>query len=356
MKKPALPKKLPIKLDYSEFAKELSEASFELGKLDGLQRHLPNPSLLISPLITKEATISSKIEGTRSTISDVFMFQATKEKKYDDTIEVFNYRRAMFWAIKVLSYRKLNISFIKDLHNILLTGARGEEYKGKFREGQVFIGKRGDTIEDATYIPPKPILIQEYMENLEDYIINYQENPLIKSAIIHYQFEAIHPFEDGNGRIGRLIIPLYLYQEKMLYQPILFLSGYFERNRDQYIDSLNLVDTTLNYNQWIKFYLISVKNQSIETQKLIYQIKDLFEETRSKTESIKSPYILKIIDFMFSSPIFLISDLTKNIKANRVTCFRLIKKLETIKIVKSFLPSRKKRKLFIFESLIKLLS
>jgi len=356
MQKPAIPQKLPIELNFSKFAKDLADASFELGKLDGLERDLPNPSLLISPLITKEATVSSRIEGTRSTVSDVFLYEATKEGKYNDTIEVFNYRQAMIWAMDVLKTRRMNLSFIKELHSILLKGARGEKYRGKFREEQVFIGKKGAKIEEATYIPPEPILIPEYMENLEEYILSNDQNALVKSAIIHYQFEAIHPFQDGNGRIGRLLIPLYLYNKELLYKPILFLSGYFDKNREGYINHLHLVDTEKKYEEWVKFFLISVKNQAKETQKLIYQIRDLANEVKAKTEFIKSPYISKVIDFIFSNPIFSNSELSRYIKANRATSSRLIKKLQDLKILTSFIPSKKKRELYIFESLIKLLS
>ncbi len=356
MIKPAKPPKLPIKLDVSIFAKELAEASFELGKLDGLQRDLPNPLLLIAPLTTKEATVSSKIEGTRSTVSDVFIYEAIQESKYDDTIEVFNYRKAMIWAMTALKYRKFNLAFIKELHSILLKGTRGDKSRGVFRKTQVYIAGKGAPIEQATYIPPEPILVQEYMENLENYILSNDENPLMKAAIIHYQFEAIHPFEDGNGRIGRLIIPLYLYYKEVLYQPILFLSGYFERNRDEYLNQLHSVDVTQNYNEWVKFFLISVKNQAKETQNLIYKIRDLFSETINKTEKIKSPFAHKAINFIFKRPVFSQSDLSKNIRTNRTTASRLINRFEKIGIIKSFIPPKKKRKLFIFDSLIKLLT
>lgn len=354
--KPAKPPKLPVKINISFFANELADASFELGKLDGLQRDLPNPSLLISPLTAKEATVSSKIEGTRSTISDVFMFEATSEGKYDDTVEVVNYRKAMIWAQKALRQRRLNLSFIKELHNILLKGARGERYRGEFRKEQVFIGEKGATIEKATYIPPEPILIQEYMENLDDYILNSKDNPLIKSAIIHYQFEAIHPFQDGNGRIGRLLIPLYLYQQNLLYQPTLFLSGYFEKNRGQYINVLHLVDTQQNYERWIKFFLISVERQSEETQRIINKIKFLNNEVKEITREIRSPYISQAVDFIFKKPVFSISDLSRTIQSNRVTASRLVKRLLGQKVVSSFVPPKKKRRFFVFTQLIKLLN
>lgn len=353
--KPAIPRKLPVKVDVGKFATELAEASFELGKLDGLQRDLPNPSLLITPLTTKEATVSSRIEGTRSTVSDVFLYEAIEQSKYDDTIEVVNYKKAMIWAMEELKRRKLNSYFIKELHSILLKQARGEKFRGKFRETQVFIGEKGATIEKATYIPPQPLLVTDYMENLEEYLLTHNENPLIKSAIIHYQFEAIHPFNDGNGRIGRLLVPLYLYQEKLLYQPILFLSGYFDKHKNKYLDMIHLVDKEQKYEDWIKFFLISVKEQSRETQNLIYAIKNLINQVKTKTETIKSLYTSKIIDFIFKRPVFSASELSKSISSNRVTTLRLIKKLENIKIISSFIPPKRKRKIFVFEDLIKLL-
>lgn len=356
MAKPTIPKKLPIRYNFNFFAQELADAAFELGKLDGLQRNLLNPALLISPLITKEATVSSKIEGTRSTIADIFTYEATKEGKYDDTIEVFNYRKAMIWATTALKKRQPNLSFIKELHSLLLNKARGEKYRGKFRENQVFIGERGTTIEKATYIPPEPTLIPELMDNLEKYILSKRENQLVKSAIIHYQFEAIHPFQDGNGRIGRLLVPLYLYQEELLHQPILFLSGYFDKHRKEYLDHLHLVDIKQKYEEWISFFLVSIKNQAKETQGLIYQIMGLFDEVKNKTAPIKSPYISRVVDFIFVRPIFSNSELGKYIKSNRVTSLRLIKRLEDLKVLVPFIPPKRKRKLYAFGSLIKLLS
>jgi len=349
--KPNRPQNLPVKLDLTNLIKELREAAFELGRLDG-HKDLPNPSLLIAPLTTKEATVSSKIEGTRSTVADVFLYESEKESKYSDTIEVANYKAATLWAMRVLKDRKLNLSFIQELHSMLLTGARGEAKKGKFREEQVFIGKEGTTIEQATYIPPEPIFIRDCMENLENYILNDNEDALIKAAIIHYQFEAIHPFSDGNGRIGRLIIPLYFYQIGLLYQPILYLSGYFERNRDQYIDILHKVDETKKYEEWVKFFLISVKEQAKETQLIIDKIRMLFTKTQEKTDIVKSPYIAKVLNFIFKKPVFNTKELSLEIKANRITALRLIKRLIGLGILE-VVP--KKKGIYIFRDLIKIL-
>lgn len=362
MPNPYKPTKLPIKIDKSSFTNELAEACFELGELNGLHRNIPEPSLLIAPLTTKEATISSKIEGTRSTVRDVMLFEAGAAPKYDDTLEVVNYKRAMYWAMNALKERGFNLSFIKELHSLLLKDTRGHDKRGEFRKEQVFIGKEGDTIETATYVPPEPILVPEYMENLESYISENGENPLVKAAVIHYQFEAIHPFSDGNGRIGRIIIPLYLYQKKMLFQPILYLSGYFERHRNLYIGALHQVDETKKLEGWIKFFLIAIKEQAKETQTLIKKINDLKDEVMKKSELMRSPYAHKAVDFFFQRPIFRSPQLIKKIGAkSRMTSLRLLDVFKksgvvvelTGKDVKRTFPGR--GRLFVFSKLLDLL-
>jgi Fic family protein len=297
MPKPYHPPKLPITINASLIINELAEAHFELGELNGLHRNIPEPLLLLAPLTTKEAAVSSKIEGTRSTVRDVMLFEAGAGQKYDDTLEVANYKRAILWAMDALKKRELNLSFIKELHSILLKDTRGHQTRGVFRKDQVIVGKPGDTIETASYVPPEPILVSDYMENLEHYIAANGENPLIKAAVIHYQFEAIHPFRDGNGRIGRLFIPLYLYQRKLLFQPILYLSGYFERNRDQYLDELHRVDATQKLESWVALFLKAVREQAKETQALIRKINNLKDEVMSVVESIRSPYAHRTVDF-----------------------------------------------------------
>lgn len=355
MEKPNRPKNLPVKLDYSIFARELADAAFELGKLDGLQRQLPDPSLLISPLTVKEATTSSKIEGTKSTVSDVMRYEAGELAKHPDTIEVANYRQASLWAMKKLGHRKLSLSFIKDLHGILLNQVRGHVKRGAFRDDQVFIGKDGDTIKDASYIPPEPILIQDLMDNLENYFMKGDENPLVKAGMVHYQFEAIHPFGDGNGRIGRLIIPLFLFQEQLLYQPTLYLSGYFADNRSEYIDTLHHVDVTNEYEVWIKFFLVAIKTQAKETQMLIERMNNLMFDVESKMENVKSPYAMKAVRFIFTKPIFKTSDLSAYLKTERATSNRLINKLVEFGVILPITGGSERKPLYIFRDLVKLL-
>jgi Fic family protein len=338
------------------FSNELASASFELGKLDGLQRNLPNPQILISPLLVKEATISSRIEGTVSTVSDVLEYEATGEPRHPDTIEVSNYKRAMLMAMGSLKERNLSLSFIKALHQTLLEKTRGHSARGKFRKEQVWVGNEGDPIEKATYIPPEHFMVQDFMENLERYILGNSEHPLVKVGIIHYQFEAIYPFKDGNGRMGRLLIPLYLYWKKLLYQPILYISGYFEKNRGRYIDELSKADRTVKLEDWLKFFLASVKKQSEETQKLISKIDNLKKEIEETAENIKSPYIYKVVNYLFTKPIFRTSDMGVNLRIHERTARRLLAKLVKLKLLSLLKAKDRKENIYIFTRLISLLS
>jgi len=348
------PKKLPIKVDYNILARLLGEARGAVGELRGLQKSLKNPYLLMRPLITIEATVSSKIEGTQSTVKDVFIHEAGEETKHRDVIEISNYKSAMFRAVEQLKLRPMSLNLIKEIHSILLNKTRGVSYKGDFRKDQVWIGASNTPIEKASYVPPEWNLIIDYMNNLEEYIHSEDEDPLIQAALVHYQFEAIHPFKDGNGRIGRLLMPLFLYDKKLLHQPILYLSGYFEQNSDTYLDSLHGVDQTQKYEPWIAYFLKSVIKQSKSTASLINTILKLYDELSMKTENLKSPYMLRLIEFMFKSPVFKVIQASTHLHANRSTIIRLLRELEKIGYVKE-IQGAGRGKLFIFVNLVRLL-
>ncbi len=341
--KPNHPPKLPQQLDYSLFIKEMGEAGIEVGRLDGRQKELVNPSLLITPLTAKEAEVSSKIEGTISTVSEIMSYEAGEISKNADTPIVASYRRAMTTAMVELEHRELNQAFIKQLHSILLENARGHEMRGKYRPDQVYIGKEHAPLSEATYIPPEALLLQEYMDNWEDYMLNNPDDLLVKVGIMHYQFEAIHPFKDGNGRIGRLLIPLFLYRKGTLSQPILYISGYFDRHREEYIDSLHQTDLSGKYEPWLKFFFKAIKEQSIETQVLIEKIKNLRRELEDRCVVLRSPYASKVVEFMFRKPVFTNSQLGEHI-GSRVTAARITKKLEEMGV----LSSSKTNKLYYF--------
>lgn len=232
--KPFLPQKLPItELDWQKLIVLCEGASSNIYRYDGLLEGMINPEILLAPLMRKEAELSSKIEGTQSTMSDVLEYESGA--KFDHLKEqeiqgLQNYRTSLKIAEEYLKEgRPLSLSLIKELHKKLMTGAHWDarSLPGEFRREQVFIWQRGCSISDASYVPPEAVLIQEYLENWEDFVQNAPSNKIIKAAIIHAQFEIIHPFIDGNGRIGRMLIPLYLYLSGVLQRPMFYISEYF---------------------------------------------------------------------------------------------------------------------------------
>lgn len=355
------PKDLPIdelSLDLNKFGENLIKAEYALGVLEGSQKKLQNPTLLIAPLTAKEAAVSSRIEGTQSTVSDVFLYEAGGKPKHPDTAEVINYRKSMNAAISVLRQgRSLSIHMLKSLHQILLTGVRHKGTPGKFRDKAIWIGEKfGDPIEKAIHIPPEAHMVNDYIDNLFAYIEKSKDSPLIKAGVIHYQFEAIHPFEDGNGRIGRLLIPLILYEKQKISSPILYISGYFEKNREAYIDALHRVDEGGNYEDWLNFFFYCVAEQIKETQSIIGSIYGLYDGIRNEIKGSKSPYIFPFIDFLFKSPIFSTKQVKESINCfSRITVRSLIEAFQKKgKVVE--LTKYKREKLYGFTPLLRILS
>jgi len=347
-----------LNIDYNQFAEDQSTAEYALGLLEGSQKKLQNPALLISPLSAKEAAVSSKIEGTQSTVSDVFLHEAGGTTKYSDIREVINYRRAMGIAIETLKRDSaLTVNMIKQLHKILLTNTRHRGSLGNFRKKDVWIAeKAGDPIEKALYVPPYFAQVQDYIDNLWDYLVRGKENSLIKAGIAHYQFEAIHPFEDGNGRIGRLIIPLILHYRNRLSTPILYVSGYMESNRDEYIRYLHDVDNTGRIEPWLSFFFKCVTEQIRETQKMVEKIYKLYDDVKIIFEQTKSPYLFSFIDFIFANPMFTASQATKAIKASSpLVVKRFIRSFQSNKLIKEKNYLVKRSKLYSFDPLIRIL-
>ena len=345
-------------LNYAQFEREYEQAIYSLGMLEASQKNLQNPNLLISPLSAKEAAVSSQIEGTVSTVSDVFLYEAGGKPSELDTMQVVNYRRAMWQAINELKAgRKITSHLIESLHATLLRGVGHKGNFGKYRGNTVWIAKKKtDPIEKAVYIPPEFHMVRDYMENLIDYIENGQEGSLIKAGLFHYQFEAVHPFDDGNGRLGRLLIPLILFNEKKLSSPILYLSGYFEAHRDEYLSALHEVDETGKYESWLAFFLRSVSEQLKVTQKLIEDIYKLYNDIRARFEVNKSPYLIPFVDFIFESPYFTIPQTQKKIQTNsRLTARRLIKLFQEKGIIENLDFKDGKAKIYSFRPLLDLL-
>jgi Fic family protein len=349
-------KKLPLDIDYSDLITPLHKATYSIGKLDGLLRILPNPSLLMSPLTTKEATLSSKIEGTQSSLSDVYKFEAGEATEHSDVAEVVNYRKALEYGIKEIKTRPLDLELIREIHKILLTNVRGQEMNvGNFRTIQNWIGKKGTPIEKARYIPPTPQDLNSYLENITEYFSFEEKDPLVQAGIIHAQFESVHPFIDGNGRIGRLLVPLFLFKRSVLTYPVLYISEYFENNRTEYYDKLFAFTEKDARGEWLKYFLTAVNEQSEKTQKTIYKTMALYEDTKHTASSIKSPYALLFVDLIFKRPIFSRKVLETNLNTNRTTVLRMINTFTEKGIIQE-IPGRQRGSLYRFGKLFDLIN
>lgn len=336
--KPYLPEKLP--LDQEQFAnlnilKLSSKAESELGKYSGFLLNLINPMLLISPLVTQEAVLSSKLEGTHATLEDLLNYQAGNkvDVEADELKEIFNYREALFYALnKISTISKsedgklpLTSRIIKEMHKILLNNVRGSSKNpGNFKRQQNYIG----SLSSISYTPVPANLTEEYMSNLENYIHSEDISLLIQSAIIHAQFEMIHPFEDGNGRIGRLLIPLFLYYRELLPYPTFYMSKYFEKDRPLYISNLNNISLKGDWNSWIEYYLNGIIESASESTTKASDIFVLYNymknEIMPKLNSLSS---IELLDFIFTTPIFSANQVSEKLNVSKGTSYNLINKL-----------------------------
>lgn len=339
-----IPNPLPPVLNWNEsLVNSLSEADRAVGKLAGLSRDLPNPHLLIIPFMHSEAVLSSRIEGTQATISDVYKYETGQlslfkdDKDISDVKEVHNYVLAIDCGLKRLKELPLSLRLLRELHKILLEGVRGGESRpGEFRQVQNWIGPEGCSLEEALYVPPSVDEMNEALASLEKYL-NQKDNlpPLIRVGLVHYQFEAIHPFIDGNGRIGRLLIILLLCAWDILPQPLLYLSPYFESNRQAYYDLLLEVSERGAWEEWLNFFLTAVKIQADDAILRINKMMELKEDYRAKMQSKRgSSGLFKAIDFLFEKPVFSANQLAKELGTNFARAQRYISSLKQAGIIR----------------------
>ncbi|MCC6145979.1 MAG: Fic family protein [Anaerolineaceae bacterium] len=311
----------------------LSLADRALGELAGIGRSLPNPHLLVRPFLRREAVLSSRIEGTQASLADVLAFEAIQLPLFDaphDVREVHNYVRALEYGLERMSSLPVSLRLICELHGILLEGVRGEQFRaGEFRQGQNFIGPPGGSLATATFVPPPPKEMMETLQQLELYI-NEASNlpPLIRLGIIHYQFEAIHPFPDGNGRLGRLLVPLLLCAWNLLPQPLLYLSAFFETNRPDYYANLRGVSEKGNWNAWLSFFLSGVSSQAIDAAARVKRINDLRENYRQRFQQGRSAArLLQVVDLLFARPLISVRTVEEELALPYPTAERYIDEL-----------------------------
>jgi Fic family protein len=357
-----LPNPLPPRINYNRnLSFLLSEAGRLLGELSGTGRLLPNPYLLISPYIRREAVSSSRIEGTQASLSDLFFFEAAEPEmpKVPDVREVQNYVRAMEYGIGRLSELPISIRLIREIHKVLMEGVRGEHMTpGELRGRQNWIGPPGCKLNEAMFIPPPVEEMNDALSDWEKYLhSNPKEPPLIQCALMHYQFEAIHPFLDGNGRIGRLLITFFLCERGFLSQPFLYLSAFFEKYREEYYSRLLAVSQKGDWRGWIEFFLRGVANQAqeaISDAKKILELHAEYQIILKGTKKIPGT-AHRLIDEIFLNPFISISRLSK--KWNR--SFNSVKlgvmRLVRIGILKE-VHGRKRKKVFYAPKLLDLLT
>lgn len=332
-------------LNDMELLSLLSSADRQLGRLDMYSEYIPDIDLFISMNVLKEATQSSRIEGTQTNIEEALLDKKdVSYERRDDWEEVQNYITAMHHAIKKLKDIPFSGRLIRDTHQTLLQGVRGEhKLPGEFRTSQNWIG--GATINDAVFVPPIHASIGELMADLEKFTHNteYALPDLIKIGIIHYQFETIHPFLDGNGRVGRLLITLYLVDKEILKKPILYLSDFFERHRGLYYDNLMRVRTHNDLKQWLKFFLTGV----IETAKNGVQTFDDILKLKAQSEAdiqklgLRAHNAQKILTYLFKRPVINIQTVIEITGVSQRTAYNLISDLEKIGILQEMTGSKK---------------
>ena len=313
-----LPEKLPIKnLDFGKLINLVGEANRMLSLYNGTLRVMINPHILLAPLKTKEAILSSRIEGTQISLTELMQYEAGEkydDKKNDEALEVLNYKNAMMEAEEMFSnLPNIHLNMIRKLHSTLLNNVRGNnKARGEFRKIQVYIANPGDSIEKAKFIPPEAQNVLPALDNWEKYINNNEQEPLIQCSVMHAQFEIIHPFLDGNGRLGRMLIPLFLYQKNCISKPVFYLSEYFENNREEYYSKLNNITTKNDWNEWVEFFLKAIIEQSKKNMKKAEEILKLYENKKQDfINATHSEFALNILDNLFKKPIISGNELQK---------------------------------------------
>lgn len=360
-----IPKKLPpdppIYID-SEMQTLLSIADRALGRLDGITQILPNPELFVAMYVRKEAVLSSQIEGTQASFADILSaeYQKNSEQKQDYIWEVSNYVAAMDWGLEQLDRFPLSLRLIREIHKILLINTRGSSRNpGEFRRSQNWIGPQGCTLRTATFVPPTVPEMEVALGDLELYLHENDYLPaLIKIALIHAQFETIHPFLDGNGRVGRLLITFWLCQQGILAKPLLYLSYYFKQNRAEYYDRLMDVRKKGDWENWIKFFLRGVAvvaDESVTSAHEILKLKEDYSKALYKKDSSNN-YYQRLLEELFEKPYIRRTDVVKVLKISNPTAGNIIDTFCELGILYDLSPQKYRNKIYVFQDYTNILN
>lgn len=363
--KPIVPQELPLQdINWEPLIPLIGPANRSLALYDGILYGVPNPDVLLSPITTQEAVLSSRIEGTQATLGEVLKFEAGEEPEVEsrrlDIMEIINYRRALRHAEEEFKRRPFNLNLLLKLHSILLDSVRGRNMgRGRFRTTQNWVGAPGTPIEKADFVPPDPMSIAPCLDNWEKFYHASVADPLVQLAIVHAQFEIIHPFLDGNGRIGRILIPLFLAEKNLLARPMFYLSAYLEEHRDEYIAGLRALGRQRGaWNRWIAFFLRALDEQARANANKAQAIIDLYGELKERVIGLThSQYGVPLLDQMFERPIFRSTSLkfAGDHVPSRQAINRLLRILRDDGILKVVWPGRGRRaQTLVLPSLINL--
>ena len=351
----------PKNLDWSRLIHLIGPANAALARYDGKLSAIPNAGVLLSPLTTQEAVLSSKIEGTQATMGEVLEYEAAGDtdklpsERKADINEILNYRRAMWDAVELLKDLPLCQRVIKAAHNSLLQGVRGQgKQPGEYRAIPNWIGPPGCPIEEARFVPVSADKLQEAMGLWETYIHDEAPDRLVQLAILHAEFEALHPFLDGNGRLGRMCVPLFMFNKGLINLPTFYISAFFEANRDEYYDKLLAVSRDDDWTGWCVFFLRAVTSQAKENLDKANQILKLYEDKKEKVvEVTHSQHAIHALDFIFSHPIFVASHFTGNGVIPKPTAIRILTILRNNDIITTLREASGRRPAsYIFPELI----
>jgi Fic family protein len=342
-----VPDPLPPKLEWTpRLIGVLSEADRLIGRLSGEGGRLPNPHILMRPFVRREAVLSSKIEGTQATLGELLASEAgaVVERSPEDLREVGNYVVALEHGISLLRELPLCVRLVRELHEKLMEGARGQHAApGLFRTTQNWIGKPGSTLATATFIPPPPGEVEPCLAAWERFLHESDLPPLVTIALAHYQFEAIHPFLDGNGRVGRLLITLFLIERKILPTPLLYLSAFFEAARRDYYESLRGVSDRGAWLDWLEYFLLGVARMSEDALNRATRINDLLADWRSKMAGQSTNTPLRMVDLLAANPFLTITSAARQLHLAFTTAQRAIERLERNGIVQQVSDAKRDR-------------
>ena len=356
-----LPPNPPIQYD-DELQGLLSLADRKLGRLDGVTQILPNPELFVAMYVKKEAVLSSQIEGTQASFVDVLSteYNQADDQRHDDVKEVINYVDAMNWGLEQLASFPLSLRLIRNIHARLIHNTRGaNKNPGEFRTSQNWIGPAGCTLNTATFVPPTVPDMNVALGDLELFI--HQEDfipALVKIAMIHAKFETIHPFLDGNGRMGRLLITFWLCQQNILTKPLLYLSFYFKKNRAEYYDRLMAVRKNGDWENWIKFFLrgiAEVSDEATESARAILKIKEDATNALYKKDGTNSNY-QRLLNYLFEQPFIKRSDVEQYLDVSNPTAGSILEVFCQMNILVDCTPDKARNKMYAFGKYLDILN